>query len=223
MREIEQADPTPPTVAAVMGRIQAKRRRRWVFSGSVALALFVGGGGTVIASSVLDENGESSSIIAVDAGHVVPSGEPNVVLTEGTTKGQVWQVRSFIDARGFLCHKDVDPATGQVGGGACSGPAIGPDGKARVDRINWSGSSNPNGDGTWTYEVNGNTSNEVDHVELTWEGGAGPVTMTATQLSADIRVFHVKITAQAGRPKFSITPFDAAGRPFGSIDPPETN
>jgi hypothetical protein len=221
MKEIEMADPVPPTVAAVMGRIKEKRRRRWVFGGAVAALLLTGGAGTVIASSMVDENGESSAIISVDPGHAVPSGASGVVLTEGTTKGRVWQVRSFIDERGYLCHRELDPVTKADGMGACGSFSIGPDNKVTVDRINWSGSSLPNGDGTWTYEVNGNTSNEVDHVELSWKGAAGPVVMTATQLSPEIRVFHAKITAQAGSPKFSIKPFDASGKPFGSIDPPK--
>ncbi|WP_424638473.1 hypothetical protein [Embleya sp. AB8] len=223
MTEFEETTMTPPSVDEVVRGARSKRRRRLTLGtfGTVFLVA-VGGGGTVIASSVLDEHGESSAIIAVDAGRPVPSAEPGVVVIEGVTRGKVWRTRSFVRPDGWVCSFDADPVTNAQQGGGCASPptrdgVVVPD----VMKVNWTGSSTNNHDGTWSYEVRGTTSPEVAQLRVTWKGAKEPVMLTAAPMTKDKNAFTVVITADAGSPNFALVPLDSNGAPFGSIDPPK--
>ncbi|OPC79617.1 hypothetical protein B4N89_00445 [Embleya scabrispora] len=223
MKEIQETEMTPPSVEEVVRGAGSKRRRRFTLGVSAtAFVLAVAGGGTVIASSVLDEDGESSAIIAVDAGRPVPGAEPGVVIIEGVTRGQVWRTRTEVHPDGKVCHLDLDPVTNAPGAGACAGPPM-RDGVVVPDvlKVNWSGISTDNHDGTWSYEVMGTTAADVARVRLTWKGAREPVMLTAAPMTKDKNAFSAMITAEAGSPKFELVPLDANGLPFGSIDPPE--
>lgn len=223
MTEIQETEMIPPSVEEVVRGARSKRRRRLTLGVSAtAFLVAVGGGGTVIASSVLDEDGESSEIIAVDAGRPVAGSEPGVVVIEGVTRGHVWRVRSYVQPDGWLCHYNVDPVTNAPQTGSCAGPPT-RDGVVVPDvlKVNWSGSSIDNHDGTWTYQVRGTTAADVARLRLTWKGAKEPVMLTAAPLTKDKNTFVAMITAEAGSPKFELVPLDANGLPFGSIDPPE--
>ncbi|WP_406278671.1 hypothetical protein [Embleya sp. NBC_00896] len=213
MAEIETAELRVPGAEEVIRAGKARgKRRRLLLASAVSACVLAGGGGTVIASSIVDENGESSAIISVDPGTTLPSTEPGSVVTEGTTRGQVWRIRSYLRADGMFCQREIEP-TGVEGGGACYQRNPG-------ERMNWSGSTEPNPDGTWSYQLNGTTSTAVDHLRITWDGAQAPVVVRSAPMTADIRVFHARVTAEGGSPKFTVTGYDAADRQLPSIDPP---
>ncbi|GCD98426.1 hypothetical protein [Embleya hyalina] len=214
MAEIEAARLTPPTADAA---IRGSRKRRWrglTFGAATVTALVSAGGGAVIAGGVLDENGNSTDIVSVDAGTRPPGAGPDIVGA-GVVAGKPWKFRAWTEGPERICFEDVER---QVFGFSKACDTI--PGRTARDKAN---DRNRFGGGGGLGPVEGEkdlyaaafqaeVSPDVAYLKVTWKGAKEPLVIHPVQIDPDTRAYVLVVTARGANPAYTLKAYDAAGR-----------
>ncbi|MET7298249.1 hypothetical protein [Embleya sp. NPDC005575] len=216
MAEIEAAGLTAPTADAAIERARKRRWRGATVASVLAGALALGGGGAVIADSLLDEEGNSTDIVQVTAGTRPPGASPDII-GEGMVNGRPWKYRAWSDGPERTCFRNVEKGDSPpTEPGECSlVPGRTAAAKAaEKDRFRGGGSlgkvegSKDLYAAFFTAEVSPN----IDHLEVTWKGAAKPVIINPVQIDPTTRVYALVVVARSAVPAYTLKAYDAEGR-----------
>ncbi|MDI2127848.1 hypothetical protein [Yinghuangia seranimata] len=208
LREVVAGEPEP-TVARSTTASGFRTWQPWRKVAALTAGLVVvGGGATVVASSVLSENGMSNDIRAVDVG--VPGEPGSGIIAKGSLDGAPWLVRAAVESPVRICYTEERGLIREAG---TSCETVTPQMAGDPGYWGWGGIQGMTEGATDGYAWGtGRAGAAVDHLEISWPGAKAPVVVRPVEVAPGVRAFTFLVKAHNGGPNVKVRGFDAQGR-----------